>query len=135
MKNIKILQYSFIKYLMVGMINTLVGFGIIFILMYSGLLPEIANFIGYLCGFILSFILNKYFTFKSKNYVKSEFIRFALSMGIAYLINLLILVISYRSLGINEYISQIIAGIFYTLVGYLLSKFYTFKLVKKDRNP
>lgn len=127
MKNIKILQYSFIKYLMVGMINTLVGFGIIFILMYRGLLPEIANFIGYLCGFILSFILNKYFTFKSKNYVKSEFIRFALSMGIAYLINLLILVISYRYFGINEYISQIIAGIFYTLSGYLLSKFYAFK--------
>lgn len=127
MKNIKILQYSFIKYLMVGMINTLVGFGIIFLLMYRGLLPEIANFIGYLCGFILSFILNKYFTFKSKNYVKSEFIRFALSMGIAYLINLLILVISYRYFGINEYISQIIAGIFYTLSGYLLSKFYAFK--------
>lgn len=127
MKNIKILQYSFIKYLMVGMINTLVGFGIIFLLMYGGLLPEIANFIGYLCGFILSFILNKYFTFKSKNYVKSEFIRFALSMGIAYLINLLILVISYRYFGINEYISQIIAGIFYTLSGYILSKFYAFK--------
>lgn len=127
MKNVKILQYSFIKYLIVGVFNTLVGFGVIFILMHIGLLPEMANFIGYLCGIIVSFVLNKYFTFKSKNYLKKEFIKFVASMGIAYLINLLVLIVLYRYFGVNEYISQIIAGIFYTISGYILSKFYAFK--------
>ncbi|RAX51809.1 polysaccharide synthesis protein GtrA [Helicobacter sp. 16-1353] len=123
----KILKYSFIKYLIVGIINTLFGFGIIFILMYYGLLPEIANFIGYLCGIILSFILNKYFTFKSNNHIRKEFFRFLISMGIAYAINLIILIISYRYFLINEYVSQIIAGVFYTLSGYILSKLYAFR--------
>ncbi|NPA60755.1 MAG: GtrA family protein, partial [Epsilonproteobacteria bacterium] len=38
---------EFIKYNLVGVINTLVGFGIIFILMFLGVNPILSNAIGY----------------------------------------------------------------------------------------
>lgn len=126
-KNSKILSNSFIKYIIVGAINTTASFIIIFYLMYKGAIPEIANFIGYISGVLLSYLLNKYFTFKSKNKHTKEFIKFSICMGIAYLINLFTLIIFYRYFEINEYISQIISAVFYTLSGYLLSKFYAFR--------
>ncbi len=49
---------EFLKYNLVGVINTLVGFGIIFILMFLGLSPILSNAIGYLIGSSISFILN-----------------------------------------------------------------------------
>ncbi len=124
---ISILRYSFIKYLLVGVINTIVGLGIIFTLMYCRFTPEIANIIGYSVGIIVSYILNKYFTFHSNNSHKKDFFRFVIAMGIAYVINLIVLSVSYRYFGINKYISQIIAGICYTISGYVLNKFYTFR--------
>lgn len=123
----KILDSSFVRYLFVGLFNTLFGFGIIFILMYYGVLAEIANLIGYFFGILLSYLLNKYFTFRSKNSHKNEFYKFIIAMGIAYLINLCALSISYRILHIDKYLSQIIAGICYTISGYLLNRFFTFK--------
>ncbi|MDE6886788.1 MAG: GtrA family protein [Helicobacteraceae bacterium] len=121
------LNNSAIRYLLVGILNTIFGYGIIFSLMYFGLIPEIANFIGYTLGILLSYILNKYFTFKSKNSHKKDFFRFLVSMGIAYLINLAVLFYCYRILGIDKYISTIISACFYTASGYILSKIFAFR--------
>ncbi|RDU63191.1 GtrA family protein [Helicobacter sp. MIT 14-3879] len=120
-------KYSLIKYLLVGVVNTIFGYIIIFTLMYFKVSPEIANFIGYCCGVILSYFLNKHFTFESKNSHKNDFSKFVFLMTIAYLINLIILIICYRSFGVNKYISQVIAGVFYTISGYFLSRFIVFK--------
>lgn len=95
--------------------------------MYYGVMAEVANLIGYCFGILLSYLLNRVFTFRSQDSYKKEFFKFAISMGIAYLINLVVLSLSYRIFGIDKYISQIIAGIFYTLSGYLLNRFFTFK--------
>ncbi|PAF47382.1 hypothetical protein BKH46_04700 [Helicobacter sp. 12S02634-8] len=118
---------SLLRYLLVGGVNTALGFGVIFALMYVGWGAELANLLGYICGLICSYLLNKTFTFKSKNPHKRDFLRFLLAMGIAYGVNLLILLVCYRLLHINAYLSQIIAGVAYTLSGYCLSKFWAFK--------
>jgi putative flippase GtrA len=55
-----LLRYSFLKYLFVGIINTLFGVGIIFIMKwYFNFGDIIANILGYSCGISLSFFLNK----------------------------------------------------------------------------
>ncbi len=118
---------TFIKYSVIGVFNTFVGYGIIFVLVYFGLFPELSNFIGYFIGFFVSYFLNKKYNFKSKNHHKEDFPRFLLSMSIAYLSNLLVLVICYRFLDINVYLSQVFAGVVYVLVGYSLSKIWVFK--------
>ncbi|AKT90577.1 polysaccharide biosynthesis protein, GtrA family [Campylobacter ureolyticus RIGS 9880] len=115
-----------IKYLLVGVLNTIIGFGIIFGLMFTGISPEISNLSGYSIGIVISYILNKIFTFQSKTKSKIEFIKFILAMLMAYILNFITLKIC-LSLSINPYISQIFAGGIYTISGFLLSKFWVFK--------
>lgn len=117
----------FIKYLLVGVANTIIGFGIIFTMMFSGFSPEVSNLVGYVIGIFVSYVLNKYFTFKKKKKNKKEFFKFIFSMLISYSLNLLTLLICYRILNIDKYLSQIISGVIYTLSGFILSKFYAFK--------
>lgn len=115
--------------MLVGAINTIFGFSIIFGLMWleiPAITPQVANFVGYFCGFILSYFLNKHFTFESKNSHRRDFTRFAIVMLCAYLINLATLEIALW-LGINKYFAQIIAGIAYTISGYVFSKSFAFK--------
>ena len=117
----------FIKYLLVGVANTIIGFGIIFTMMFIGFSPEVSNLVGYVIGIFVSYVLNKYFTFKKKKKNKKEFFKFIFSMLISYLLNLLTLLICYRILNIDKYLSQIISGVIYTLSGFIFSKFYAFK--------
>lgn len=118
---------SFLKYGLIGIVNTVFGYGVIFLLLYLGIVAELSNLIGYILGFFLSYNLNKKYNFKSQNSHKKDLPKFLISMGIAYLLNLLVLVLCYRYFGIDVYISQIIAGIIYTLTGYFLSKMWVFR--------
>ncbi len=117
----------FSKYLFVGVINTIVGYGIIFSLMHIGTSPEISNLIGYVIGICISYILNKLYTFKTKSHPKKEFPKFAASLFLAYCLNFLTLILCVRLLYINAYISQIISGIVYTLSGFLFAKYFAFR--------
>ena len=122
-------QKTLIKYLIIGVLNTIVGFGL-FLLMWQGLSQELSNIIGYAVGICFSFVMNKIFTFKSKQTSKTanlkEFLKFVSSMLIAWILNFITLKIC-LNLGVNPYISQIIAGAIYTITGYLLSKIWVFK--------
>ena len=71
-------QKAGIMYLIVGVINTCVGYGIIFFALYCSLMPELANALGYGIGFIVSYCLNKTFTFASSSSHKRDLPRFAL---------------------------------------------------------
>lgn len=122
-----LLQNSAVKYALVGGVNTLVCWVVIFALMWGGVIPEIANAFGYGVGIIVSYLLNKHFTFQSKHSHKRDFIRFCVAMGAAYAINLIVLIALYRGLGVNEYLSQIIAAVCYTISGYIISKLWAFK--------
>ena len=125
------MKLKLIKYLFVGVINTIFGYTVILILMFIGIIPEISNFVGYLLGVGLSYFLNKKFTFKSNIDNKQGIIKFYLSMLIAYILNLFVLIVTYRIFNINPYISQIFAGIVYTLIGFLLSNFFVFVSTRK----
>lgn len=118
---------KFIRYLIIGAFNTIIGYGIIFILMALGVMPEIANIIGYIFGIIVSYILNKIYTFKTKTKSKKEFIRFVMCMICSYLINFIALIVLYRYFDVDKYIATIISSIFYTLSGYIFSKYFAFK--------
>lgn len=122
-----IVDRNLLNYLAIGVINTSVGFGLIFLLMYINIVPEVANFMGYLTGFLVSFHLNKKYNFRSQGALLKEIKKFAIAMAIAYLINLFVLIIELRIFNVNKYYAQIIASAFYVVTGYLLSKFWVFK--------
>lgn len=122
------LKNSFSLYLFIGLINTVIGYIIIFSLMIIKFSPEISNFIGYMVCIFLSFYLNEKYNFKSNVKYSKGLAKFLIAMGIAYLFNLASVEISIKILSINSYVSQILGGVVYTITGYLLSKFFVFKV-------
>ncbi|WP_295698172.1 GtrA family protein [uncultured Helicobacter sp.] len=125
-------QKSGIMYLGIGVINTCVGYGAIFAFLWLGIIPEVANIIGYALGFILSYYLNKTFTFASPASHKRDLPRFGFAMGVAYIAQLMAMSAAYRILDINPYLSQIIGGAVYVCVGFMMSRLWVFNTDGKD---
>ncbi|MDD7275240.1 MAG: GtrA family protein [Treponema sp.] len=76
-----------VKFLAVGVINTIVGYGVMFgtynLLGWDYWLASAAN---YVVGSLCSFFLNKYFTFQSKKFSAGEVMRFVFCILLCYLI-------------------------------------------------
>jgi putative flippase GtrA len=119
---------TFFKYLLIGIVNSIVAYLLIFGFMLLGIGPEVSNFVGYFFGIVVSYVLNKQFNFKSKNRHMDDLPKFLASMAVAYLLNLAALVTLYRGWGVNPYVSQIAAGAVYLLVGYSLSRVWVFRV-------
>lgn len=122
---------QFLRFLLVGGFNTIFGYAIIFSAMYwFGMSPVASNVLGYAIAIMVSFLLNKFFTFRSSGSGKRELVRFLAVFLLAYGANLAALHAAVEILGINAFVSQVLAGIFYTLTSYTLSKLYVFQAAK-----
>lgn len=83
---------KFFKFILVGVINTIVGMGLQFVF-YNVFGWEqydwgviLASFLGNLAGSIVSYFLNKYFTFKNTEKGIKPVLRFALNIAVCYTI-------------------------------------------------
>lgn len=124
---------QFLRFLTVGVINTVLGYCIIFACMYlAGLSAEVSNVIGYAVGLITSYLLNRNYTFRSKQRHHGEIVRFIAVFAIAYAANFIALIVLIRELGVHEGASQILAGAVYVLTSYAMNKFYVFRNVNVD---
>ena len=123
---------QFIIYLIIGFFNTFFGFSIIFLCMYFFKFPPIiSNIFGYSLGIIVSYFLNSKFTFKFKNKTKIVFVKFMIVFLISYLVNFIALIFLIHQLDIHEGLAQVISGIIYIILFYLLNKYYVF-IYSKD---
>ncbi|MCB1080234.1 MAG: GtrA family protein [Chlamydiia bacterium] len=113
------------RFSLVGILNTTVGYLLMFALMFSGVGPYLSNLCAYGVGFIVAFLLNKNFVFRSKGNYLRESILFLLFMGLAYLFNLIVLY-SLLRLDLNPYLSQLSGGAAYSLSMYLFSRKWVF---------
>ena len=75
-----------IKFLAVGVVNTLVGCGTMFLLYNLAHCSYwVSSAANYVVGGIVSFFLNKYFTFQSKTWEWSQVWKFAVNVTVCYL--------------------------------------------------
>ena len=83
----KWLDIRFLKFMVVGVINTVVGTAVMFI-MYNVFHQSywISSASNYVVGSILSYFLNKYFTFESKKKSLSQVLKFVLNISLCYLV-------------------------------------------------
>ena len=83
----KIINNTLVKFLAVGVLNTIIGAGTMFLLYNlahaSYWLSSAAN---YVVGGIVSFFLNKYFTFESKEWSWSQVWKFVLNVTVCYIL-------------------------------------------------
>jgi glycosyltransferase involved in cell wall biosynthesis/putative flippase GtrA len=116
-----------IRFILVGIVNTFVGLSVIYTAMYFfGFDVKSANQIGYLVGIIVSFTLNKRWTFKSRDRIGASLIRYLIVIAIAYVANLETVLYSVSTLNLSPYLAQFIGVFPYALIGYLGCKFFAF---------
>lgn len=58
---------SKIRFLLVGVVNTAIDFGLLFLLVHFGVTDIIANFFSSTAAFIFSFFVNRSYTFHAKD--------------------------------------------------------------------
>lgn len=118
---------EFIKYIVVGLINTIIGYGIFwFMLRWVKLSPEGANAIGYIVALILAFLLNHFFVFTASVFSASSVTRFIAAFGIAFGINQGVLFVALHFFYMQPEIAQGFAMIAYTIIFYVLNKWFVF---------
>jgi putative flippase GtrA len=98
----------------------------------AGMPPEASNAIGYGVGLIASYLLNKSYTFKQHSTHRGEFTKFLAVFAIAYGLNFLALLVLVHGMEMHQGLSQVLAGLVYVSVSYLMNKFFVFKTVEPE---
>ena len=93
---------------------------------FFGLDDILSNIIGYSAGLLLSFVLNKKWTFNDQSDPVVAIVKFSLLIACAYLINLAIVLTFIRYFLIDSYIAQAMGIAPYAILTYLGSRYWVF---------
>ncbi len=110
----------------VSVLNTVIGYGVIFGALYLGLSPYISNFIGYGVGLVCSFYLTKTIVFPEHQGRYAAALKFLIAFAVAWCLNLLVLH-TVLLIPLNVYVAQIVAGIAYSSCMYFMASTWVFK--------
>ena len=129
----KLFDPSMWKFLLVGAANTLLSMVLMFLLEGLGYWPSTA--IAYVAGAVLSFFLNRSFTFKSKAAFWPSAVKFAVNVVVCYLIAysvaqpLVTLVLSRTAIPViwQERIAKVFGMGLYTVINYFGQRFFAFR--------
>ena len=133
---------QFFKFMVVGVINFLVDFGVFKLLSTAiGLPVALSNVISYTCGVINSFILNRYWTFKIRHkFVSVHFAKFVFVNLISLGVNTLavwVLVELYGFtdglFGVQNMYAKLIATVFSFTVNFAGNKLLVFNQQKEEQ--
>lgn len=131
---------TLIRFGLVGVANTLFGAAIMFVL-YNvfGVSYWISSACNYVFGSILSYFLNKYFTFRDKAKGWRQVLRFAVGIALCYLLAyglaqpLVGAVLGGFDLGdtLRDNIAMLAGMVLFVCFNYLTQRFFTFR---KEKN-
>jgi putative flippase GtrA len=128
----KALDIVALRFLIVGVANTLLGLLIIYLGKWLvGLDDVAANMVGYACGFLLGFCLNKSWSFRYDGAFTPALFRLVIVTIVAYCCNLAVTWIAINSFHVNSYLAQALGVAPYTIINYLGSRYFVF--VKSPR--
>lgn len=117
-----------LRFFLVGLINTAIGLGCIYVLLYftkAG--PFIANGIGYAIGLSVSFMLNRSWTFDHKGDFKQVFLRYLTVVAVAYLCNFAVVYHVIHYFQCNPYLAQPIGIVVYSGITFIGAKLFVFR--------
>lgn len=132
---------QFVKYALVGVLNTLVTLSVIFVCKsVIGINPLVSNAIGYVLGVINSFLWNKTWVFRSHDSYMREAAIFLAGFLICYGLQFLtVWVLSYKS-PLNDFewnilgfvlsgygLATLVGNLVYTIANYIYNKLVTFR--------
>lgn len=118
---------QFVRYCIVGLAVTALGYGVILAGLWSGLGDYPANLLGYAVGLCFSFFANRRFTFDRSGSVNpAEIGRFLACFALSYAANLAVIA-GGRSAGLAEHpLVHLAAMAVYSLLFFFLMRTITF---------
>jgi len=138
----KIFDPTFFRFVLVGIVNTLVGYAVMFGLwnlaglhLWGDVGYWISSAANYVVGSIVSFFLNKHFTFRNRDRGSGVVIRFILNISLCWLVayGLAKPAVSWvlGSLAISEQLrgnlTMLAGSVLFTLLNYFGQRFFAFK--------
>ena len=128
------IDFKILKFLIVGIANTIVGCGIMFLLYnFAGFSYWFSSICNYIAGGLLSFFLNKYFTFQNHQKSIKQVFLFILNLAVCYFIAYFcaIKLINFALMNLSEKVRGNLAlfcGMcFYTVLNYVGQRLVVFK--------
>ncbi len=137
----KLIHSSFLRFLLVGVGNTLLSMVIMFLLEGLGYWPSTA--IAYAAGAVMSFFLNRYFTFHSEEGFARSAVKFAVNVAVCYLIAYSLAqpiarwILSGTAIPAlwQERLTKLGGMALYTLLNYFGQRFFAFRRGRNRGNP
>ena len=133
----KFFDSTMLKFLGVGVINTLVGSGVMFLLYnLAGCSYWVSSAANYIVGGVVSFFLNKYFTFKNSERSFAQVIKFIACVALCYLVAygaakpFAEFLLSAQPVKLRENVALLSGMVIYTALNYIGQRFFAFKKEK-----
>ena len=106
-----------------GIINTAIGYAII--LFFMKILDQpilISNAAGYILGLPISYLTHRSISFRAAGLHLRSFVRYVIGFGLAYGVNVLLLIFFSGVANIRDDVSQFLAVVGYVLVFFQLNR-------------
>ena len=126
MKEAKNKMLQFIKFSLVGVLNTAITVLSYNLLVFLGVNYIVANIIGYALGTLNSYFWNKSWVFKSNENKYKLFVKFIIVNLITLGLNSYILTVLVTKIHLNKTLSQLAATAVGMVVNFILNKLWTF---------
>ena len=125
-----------IKYLVIGVLTTVINYVIFAILVnITKVEMHASNIIAWVISVIFAYFTNKLFVFESKSFkldiLGKEIVSFGVARVLSLIMEEIILYVFVNLLNMNQLIIKLIANIIVIIVNYILSKFIIFKKPKE----
>lgn len=130
----RLIDKTTIKFLLVGVINTIVGTSIMFLLYNVGHMNYwVSSAANYIVGSIVSYFLNKYFTFQNKEKSVQQIVRFVVNISVCYLLAygiarpLIRAIFSFAEKAVQDNVAMLAGMCLFVGFNYLGQRFLVFK--------
>ena len=130
------MKFAFVRFLIVGVANTLVGLSMMYLLLHlCGLSYWMSTFLGNSIGACVSYFLNRKFTFKSDHSISKSMIRFVVTILVCYFLSYTIGEYFIQWLlqnnptftsSVKTDISILTSTLLYTILNYLCQRLFVF---------
>lgn len=130
----KLIDGTMPRFLLAGIVNTLAGCGTMFLLYnLAGCSYLVSSAANYIVGGIVSFFLNKYFTFRRREWSWGQVWRFALNVVVCYGLAygaakpLAVMALADTPKDIQENVAMLIGMCLYVALNYFGQRFFAFR--------
>jgi putative flippase GtrA len=128
----KYLDPRFLRYLLVGAANTVIGYSLFAVLTYllTDKVPHAymaACILGNVIAISVAYVNYKFFVFKTRGNYLAEYLRFYVVYGFSFILGLVLLPLFVEILGINPYLAGALLTTITVICSFLGHKNYSFQ--------